>query len=458
MINKLQKKTKNVPRPDPPIHKTPAKFPKDSLASWLDYIEGLHPENIKLGLDRVSKVFLRLVAKPTATTVITIAGTNGKGSTVSFLENILITAGYAVGAYTSPHLINFNERIRINNKNAADDVLIQAFEKVERARGDDTELTYFEFTTLAALVIFFENKTDLDVVLLEVGMGGRLDATNILDPDISIITTVDIDHVEWLGADRESIAREKAGILRQEVPVIYGDLDMPKAISDMTDKLQCPIYAYEKAFTYSHHETGWNWTSGGKTRSGLPYPVLLGEQQLKNAATGLMALALLQSTLPVSQQAIKSGLLAANVAGRFQVMSDNPQIIFDVAHNQQAIQQLADTVKKLKRPGRTLAVVGMLGDKAIEKSLLPMMEIVDEWFLADLSGENPDRGLTARSLMAIVTNMNIKKPLSTHDAPLSAYYAAREKVKSGDRLIVFGSFHTVGGILAEIQQQGRNDI
>ena len=269
MKNRHQKKAKSVPRPD---------VPPDSLANWLDYIESLHPENIELGLGRVNNVFLRLTAKPGATTVITIAGTNGKGSTVSFLEKILLSAGYTVGAYTSPHLINFNERIRINHKNATDDALIRAFEKVEQARGHDTTLTYFEFTTLAAFVLFFDNEkeTDLDVVLLEVGMGGRLDATNILDPDISIITTVDIDHVDWLGADRESIAREKAGIMRQQVPVVYGDLNMPKAIKDLADKMQCPVYACESEYTYSHHDTGWHWAGGGKTRSGLAYPVLQG--------------------------------------------------------------------------------------------------------------------------------------------------------------------------------------
>ncbi len=460
MKNRRQKRAKNNPRPDTPIHKTPTTHPQDSLAGWLSYIEGLHPKNIELGLDRVSKVFLRLTAKPKATTIITVAGTNGKGSTVTFLESILLSAGYTVGAYTSPHLINFNERIRINNKNATDDALIQAFKKVEQARGDDITLTYFEFTTLAAFILFFENEkeTDLDVVLLEVGLGGRLDATNILDPDISIITTVDIDHVDWLGADRESIAREKAGILRQQVPMIYGDVNMPKAIKDLAEKMQCPTYTYENEYVYSHHESGWNWVGDGKTRSGLPYPVLQGEHQLKNAATGLMALALLHLKLPVSQQAVKSGLLAANLAGRFQVLSDHPQIIFDVAHNQQAIKQLAGTAIKHKRPGRTLAVVGMLSNKNIEQSLSPMKEIVDEWFLADLTGDDPARGSTAQSLMAILSNMVKEKPLSAYESPLSAYSAAREKVKSGDRIIVFGSFLTVGGILAGIQQHGRNEI
>jgi dihydrofolate synthase/folylpolyglutamate synthase len=379
-----------------------------------------------------------------------VAGTNGKGSTVAFLESILLTAGYSVGAYTSPHLLMFNERIRINNKQVSDLELVQVFSEIEKARAEEV-LTYFEFTTLAALVLFSENKNKLDVILLEVGLGGRLDATNIIDPDLSIITTVDIDHQAWLGADKESIAREKAGIMRSEVPVIYGDTKIPAVIKDLSLKLNAPLYVYAENYSVSSNPVGWNWTAAGNVRSGLPFPALLGEQQLKNAATALMALELLKQKLPVSQQAIKSGLLAAKIAGRFQVIGQRPQIIFDVAHNPQATSALAETLLQHSWSGRTLAVAGLLRDKDIDQTLLPMQPVVDEWFLADLTGESNSRGSTATALRDALILINNNVRTTTWGSPMAAYNAVLENTQADDRIIVFGSFSTVGGILASIQ-------
>lgn len=425
--------------------------PSVSLANWLDYIETLHPEEIELGLKRIQKVYQQLPVIPETTTVITVAGTNGKGSTVAFLENILLAAGYAVGAYTSPHLLEFNERIRINNIHATDAALVQTFEAIEKARGDEIKLTYFEFTTLAALLFFSNYESNLDIILLEVGLGGRLDATNIIDNDISIITTIDIDHQDWLGTDRESIAREKAGIMRQQTPIVYGDTAIPQAIKSQAKKLHAPLYEYDKNFSISNNPPGWNWTGEGKTRSGLPFPALLGQHQLRNAATALMALELLTSKLPVSQQAIKSGILATKLAGRFQVMAQSPQIIFDVAHNPQATKSLADTLLQYKSSGRTLAVAGLLRDKDIEQVLLPMESVVDEWFLADLTEEHHSRGSDVAPLVTALKSINNDVRLTACQSAMAAYNSALGIAQPDDRIIVFGSFSTVGGILEGIE-------
>lgn len=380
-----------------------------------------------------------------------MAGTNGKGSTVTFLEKILIAAGYSVGTYTSPHLLKFNERIRINNNAVSDSVLTLSFSEVEAARGEKNRLTYFEFTTLAALNIFSSDAHRLDVILLEVGLGGRLDATNITDPDMSIITTIDLDHQDWLGADRESIAREKAGIMRQEIPIVYGDTEIPEAIKNKAKELQAPLFEYGKEFSISSNPAGWNWNYAGKTRSGLPFPSLLGQHQLKNAATALMALELLNKTLPVSQQDIKSGILAAKLVGRFQIVGQSPQIIFDIAHNPQATRSLASTLLMHNWTGRTLAVTGLLRDKDIEQTLLPMISVVDEWFLADLTGEYQSRGSNTEPLVAVLKSNNNHVQVTPCNSPIAAYEAAIECAQEKDRIIVFGSFSTVGGILGRIQ-------
>lgn len=421
-----------------------------SLAKWLEYIETLHPEEIELGLERVRKVYNYLPGIPGACRVITVAGTNGKGSTIAFMESILLAAGYNVGTYTSPHLIDFSERIKTGNKQADDAELILAFSAVEHARKNE-KLTYFEFTTLAAFYIFANSQPALDIIIVEVGLGGRLDATNILDPDIAIITSIDLDHQAWLGSDRESIAREKAGIMRKQKPVVYGDINMPKVIGSQAKKLSAPIYEFARDFKINSSRTGWNWVCSERTRSGLPLPVMRGQHQLKNAATALMALELLQPVLPVSEQDIISGILATTVPGRYQTIAILPQIILDVAHNPQASKLLADTLSQDKAAGRTLVVVGILLDKDIREILRPMVPVTDYWLLVDLTGENQSRGAGASLLESALRSIAADTRLDTFSSPIAAYEAAVKIAHPTDRIVVFGSFSTVGGILGRIQ-------
>lgn len=332
---------------------------------------------------------------------------------------------------------------------------MQAFKKIEKARGTQ-QLTYFEFTTLAALEIFSEKENNLDIALLEVGLGGRLDATNIVDPDISVITTIDLDHQAWLGTDRESIAYEKAGIMRRQKPVIYGDTNMPETIKSRAEEISAPLFEYNKNYFVTEHEAGWKWSASGKTRPGLPFPVIAGQHQIKNAATAIMVLELLQPVLPVSQQAIKSGILATKLPGRFQVLSNNPTVIIDVAHNPQATQALAATLQRYNWPGKTIAVAGLLQDKDIEQTLRPLVPITDNWYLADLSEVHQSRGAGTGLLETTLKSINDEAMITASLSPMAAYDAALEKAQPGDRVIVFGSFSTVGGILEKIQQRIRD--
>lgn len=412
-----------------------------SLTQWLAYIESLHPENIKLGLERVKTVATSLKIFPEGVKIFTIAGTNGKGSTATFLAAILQNAGYATAVYTSPHLLRFNERIRINGIDVSEAELIEAFEAVEKGRGD-VSLTYFEFTTLAAFLLF--KQTKLDVWILEVGLGGRLDAVNIIDPDVAIITTIALDHMDWLGDDREKIGWEKAGIMRKGIPVVCGDSDPPDSISKAAQTCGANLYCLGRDFTYDQtSDETWSWRRGSQGYTNLPMPDL----PLQNAATALIALTL--SGLEINREAFSKGLKQARLMGRFQVFSKPINTILDVAHNPQSAQYLADRLSKIPFAGTTRAVVGILKDKDIPGILRPLLPHIDRWYVGGL--EVP-RGETAENMANYLHNLGVSA-YDTHTSVTSAFQAALDdSLKTIDRIVVFGSFYTAGEIMILLRE------
>lgn len=376
--------------------------------------------------------------------VISITGTNGKGSTTVMCETILRHAGYRVGAYTSPHLIHYNERIRLDGRTATDAELCDAFERIDAARGN-VPLTYFEFGTVAAFALFHAAK--IDIAVLEVGMGGRLDAVNAVDPDVAILTAVDIDHTSWLGHTREAIGREKAGIFRHGRPAICGDPNPPAVIAAEAARLCANLLQIGRDFQIMRSATDWTWRLGERLRSGLPHPSLRGDYQLYNAACALTALEMLAPRFPVTQADVREGLLTGVIPGRFQVLPGRPVRVLDVAHNAQAARSLAATLKQQMIPGRTLAVIGMLIDKDIASVIHPLVDMVDRWYPATLS---VSRGASAAQLMEFLSNMGRHAPARGFDDVHQAYAAALQEAGEFDRIIVFGSFHTVGDILAAL--------
>jgi dihydrofolate synthase/folylpolyglutamate synthase len=404
-----------------------------SLDDWLAYVERQHPSAIALGLERVLKVLGEMQVRLDCP-VITVAGTNGKGSTCAMLEAILRCAGYRTGLYTSPHLERYNERVRISGLEAGDQLLCEGFAAVEAARGD-TPLTYFEFGTLAALWIFRQAK--IEAAVLEVGLGGRLDAVNAIEPDCAVLTSVGIDHVDYLGADRESIGREKAGIFRAGRPAVIADPAPPRSvISAQGDKL-----FLGKDFGYQAQEGQWAyWGPGGK-RPGLAYPALRGRIQLRNAAAALCALDTLRSRLPVAAQEVRRGLAEVEIAARFQVLPGRPQIILDVAHNPQAAQTLADNLGAAGFSPETIAVCGMLRDKDIAGALRAVAPRITRWHLATLSGP---RGASADALEERLRPSAGSAPVEKFPSVEKALDAAAARAGADDKIVVFGSFLTVG--------------
>ena len=404
-----------------------------SLAEWLAFIERQHPQPIALGLDRVQQV-LGGMGVQIRCPVITVGGTNGKGSTCAMLESILCAGGQRTGRYTSPHLVHYNERVRVGGLEVDDESLSEGFAAVERARGQ-TPLTYFEFGTLAAIWVFAEQK--IEAAILEVGLGGRLDAVNVLDANCAVLTSVGIDHVDYLGADRESIGREKAGIFRAGRPAVVADPDPPQSV------LQAPgeKLLLGKDFGFSQQESQWTyWGPRGK-RSGLAHPALRGSVQLRNAAAALCALDALE--LPVAMQDVRRGLAQVALPGRFQVLPGRPQVILDVAHNVEAAKILAGNLSAAGFAPETIAVCGMLRDKDIGGVLRELAPRITRWHLASLPGA---RGASAAEL---------EKHLSEADAavekfqsPTRAFAAARERAAESDKIVVFGSFLTVGEVMA----------
>jgi dihydrofolate synthase/folylpolyglutamate synthase len=421
----------------------------NNVADWLAYQETLNVKSIDLGLERVKAVYDRLQLTPRWRAVVTVAGTNGKGSCVAMLTSILTQGGYRVGTYSSPHLFRYNERICINGQPVDDATLCEAFEMVEKAR-DEIALTYFEFGTLAALLIFAQ--ASLDAVVLEVGLGGRLDAVNIIDPDVALITALDIDHVDWLGHDRESIAREKAGIMRPGKPTVCIDLDPPLSLRAHAQQLGAVTYFINQEFTCQVlDEVAWCWRYDGQAAVHYPYPPLVGDFQLRNAAGVIMSLELLKQRLPVNEQSIAQGLKRTSIAGRFQVVPAEVTHIFDVAHNAQAAQALADNLKHFICKGRSLAVAGMLADKAIAEVVQAMAPVIDHWYVGAL---HVPRAASVEHLADQVSKgtRGDKARIAVFSDIESAYAAASHDAIEGDRIVIFGSFYAVAAVLPLVQK------
>jgi len=413
-----------------------------TLQEWLDWQASLHPSEIELGLERVGTVWNRLKPKRPGPLVITIAGTNGKGSSAALLESILLAAGHSVGCFTSPHLLRYNERIRINGVEASDRTICDSFQRVDQAR-DGITLTYFEFGTLAALDIF--SLEPLDVFILEVGLGGRLDAVNILDPDAALITTVDIDHSEWLGDTREEIALEKAGILRAGIPVVFGGDDPPAAMLELASVLDVDMCLAGKDFSYSQAAGHWDWSGREASFHGLPNPTNIGQFIFRNASAVLMVLELLQERIPVGLDPIKQGLLNLSIPGRFQIMPGPRQIILDVAHNVEASRELAYNLRQMDCSGRTLALFSSLANKNITEVVASVRGLVDRWYTAEIQAE---RAASLKLLQQAMADAGVDASCIEGHASLSdAMTKAMADMETHDRLIIFGSFYTVAEML-----------
>ena len=409
----------------------------NSLAEWLDYLEQLHPKTIDLSLERVAEVKQRLNLNPSFA-VITVAGTNGKGSTCAMLEAILLAAGYRVGLYTSPHLLRYNERVRINGAEATDEALCAAFSAVERARGE-VSLTYFEFGTLAAVWLFV--RAGLDAAVLEVGLGGRLDAVNAFDTDCAVLTSVDFDHMDYLGDSRETIGYEKAGIFRAGKPAVCGEFDVPYSVLAHAEKIGANLRRIGPDFGYDGVESNqWRFTSGDGLRLTLPYPALRGTYQLGNASTCLAALEQLKVRLPVTPDDIRRGLLAASIPGRFQVLPGRPQRIFDVAHNPHAVRAFAANLRAMPPVGRNIAVFAMLHDKDIAGVVREIKDQIDLWLVA---GIGQPRGASAEELQRVLVNQGLAPRVEIFQTVAEAFRHACDKAAVDDKILIFGSFYTV---------------
>jgi len=427
-----------------------------TLEEWLAYQQGVHALGVDLGLARVRAVWARMGAPPVAPVVITVGGTNGKGSTVAFLEAMLAAAGKRVGCYTSPHLLRYNERVRIAAAEVDDAVLVDAFERIEAARmaqpDQPVTLTYFEFGTLAALWIFAQSK--LDVAVLEVGLGGRLDAVNIVDADAAIVTTIDLDHQDWLGDDREQIAREKAGIFRGGRPAIIGDASAPVALEQSARAIGATVFRAGCDYRFGSAKPGWRW-SAGEREVALPEPVLAAPVQRANAAAAIAALHALRARVEIGDAALTAGVRAARVAARLQRFAKVgvAELVIDVAHNPQAAQVLASWLEQTSTQGRTLAVFGALADKDIAGIVTPLAAHIGRWFVGGLDAESP-RGLAAADLVARMAKAALAPRCEVRvdvDQALDAAFAA---AGTRDRVIAFGSFHVAAPALAWATRHG----
>lgn len=402
------------------------------LAAWLSYLEHLHTKTIDLGLERVGEVAARLNVQKPAPFVFTVAGTNGKGTTCRTLEAMLTAAGYKVGVYSSPHLVRYTERVRVQGAELAESAHTASFAAIEQARGD-ISLSYFEYGTLSALWLF--KQAGLDVVILEVGLGGRLDATNLVDPDVAVITSIALDHTDWLGPDRESIGREKAGIFRAGRPAIVGEPDMPTTIADVAREKGAPLLQRDVAWQYGIADDRWWFSDGAGRLDNLPLP----QVPQPNAATALAALR--ASGLTVSEQAIREGIASAILPGRFQTIQTSPRVILDVAHNPHAAAYLAGRLKSEPLNGRVLAVIGMLHDKDIAGTLACLEGVVDSWYCAPLEGP---RGATAEQLVEHL------RAGAVYASVAQAWHAAMADAGPEDTVLVCGSFHTVAHVMEEL--------
>jgi dihydrofolate synthase / folylpolyglutamate synthase len=429
-----------------------------TLAAWLAHLETAHPVGIDMGLTRISQVRDTLGLKFTCP-VITVGGTNGKGSTCAVLETILLRAGYRVGCHTSPHLLEFNERARLNGIDASDADLLEHFEAVEAARLSlpvPVSLTYFEFTTLAIMRLFASR--ELDAVILEVGLGGRLDAVNIIDTDCAIVTSIDIDHTEYLGDTREKIGFEKAGIFRPNTPAICGDPSPPQSLIDHAAAIGADLWLVGRDFRYEmqagNERQQWSYIGRTQRRAALAYPALRGANQLINTSAALAALEALRERIPVSAQDIRLGLANVELPGRFQVVPGKPQVILDVAHNPHAAAVLAQNLGNMGFFPYTYAVFGAMADKDIQGVIAHLKGEIDHWNVTSLpTPRAASAAMLAGALRDAGVNQGPDSSVTEFDTPADAFQDAVKRSSENDRILVFGSFHTVAGVMAYRKSQ-----
>jgi dihydrofolate synthase/folylpolyglutamate synthase len=445
------------------------------LKAWLAYIEGLHPKSIAMGLDRVKVMIDRLQLHPRFP-IITVAGTNGKGSTCAMLSQIYLDAGYQVACYSSPHLMRYNERVRINGIEAADEALCVAFSAVDSARlgsGEVIELTYFEVGTLAAMWHFMH--AGIDVAVMEIGLGGRLDAVNAFEPSCTIVTAVDLDHQDFLGDTREKIAYEKAGIFRSNVPAICGDEHPPKSLMDYAQSINAPLKYLHQDFDFIRSDNHWRFIADdevlGEVNYVLPLPALTGRYQLNNASCALAAVSAMQANLPVAPTAIETALQQVKLAGRFQVIPASTTIpvslILDVAHNPHAAIALADNLNHCtsSKPAKTVAVFAMLADKDVKGVVSALVEVFDVWYVA---GIDHARGALPEDLAEIIHTIQPSAQVKTFIDAAQAYQQACLDLKAtnttesciqvneNDKIVVFGSFYTVSNVMQVLYTQSKS--
>jgi len=438
-----------------------------NLTSWLSYIERLHPKTIVMGLDRVNVLISRLQLKPRFK-IVTVAGTNGKGSTTAMLEKIYRQAGYQVGCYTSPHLLRYNERLRINQQEISDEALCKAFSAVEASRtafNPPVELTYFEFGTLAA--IWHLMQINIDVAILEIGLGGRLDAVNAFEPDCAIVTNVDLDHQEYLGDTREKIGFEKAGVYRPLIPAICGDANPPESLLNYAKNINANFFNISLDFVISQHATYWqyqlNKNNGSMVNYKLPYPALIGDYQLQNAACAITAIEMLQEGLPVKSEDIAQALQSVFLSGRFEMMhvpvkNGLATVIFDVAHNPHAASALQENLIKIKheKPASIIAVFAMLSDKDIIAVVQALSHVIDVWYVADI---NQPRGAKAADIAVIIRQCSPAAEVKCFSEAALAFQEALNENQfykadnENDKIVVFGSFYTVASVKAWLSSQ-----
>ena len=411
-----------------------------NLNDWIGYIESIHPSTIDLTLERIKVVIERLnldISFP----ILTVGGTNGKGSTCSILESIYREAGYKVACYTSPHFLNFNERIKIQTLAVSDEVICDAFSRIESAR-EDVTLTYFEYGTIAAMIIFSE--AHVDVAILEVGLGGRLDAVNVFDADCAIVTTVDLDHMDYLGHTREAIGFEKAGIYRTEKTSICGDFDPPQSLIKHAELIHADLKIIGKDFGYEAHHDSFDFLIDSTFVMNLPLPKLQGDFQLANATNALMAVKAMEDKLPLTEISIQKGITLTLLPGRFQEVKKMPSLILDVAHNPQAARSLSHNLKTHVVPGKTIAVFSILKDKDIFGVINVLNLDIDDWFIAEIQNE---RAASIETISNTIQKINPSAHIEAFKNIQEAYQFASKEVTRNDRIIVFGSFFTVADIM-----------
>ena len=417
-----------------------------TLDGWLAHCEHLHPKTIDMTLDRVAAVCARLGLHYTVP-VVSVAGTNGKGSSCAMLESVALQAGYRVGLYSKPHLVHFEERCRINGEMVDAAALLPHFEAVEAAR-QGTTLTWFEFTTLAIMRLL--SRTPLDLVILEVGMGGRLDAVNAVDADCALITSIALDHTEFLGTTRELIAIEKAGILRPGKPVVVSDPEPPITLQQRADAVGADLWQLGRDYNFQGDKQQWAWRGRKQRFNGLAYPALRGANQLLNAAGVLAVFEALRERLPINAQAVRNGLAMVELPGRFQIVPGQPTLVLDVAHNPQSVAALANNLDQMGYFPQTHAVLGAMRDKDLASLLPHLLPLVDHWHLTDLptarAASAADLAMAVRTACSHLSGRH-KVTTTEHASPAAALAAAAAAADPADRIVVFGSFFTVGGVL-----------